>query len=72
MMGSMTSKNTQAISNVKLLLALRMHEKNRLEKAIANQEMPIPALMSARHRLADLRRYDESDMRALERLRAEP
>jgi hypothetical protein len=68
----MTSNNTQAISNVILLLALRMREKNRLEKTIADQEMATPALMSARHRLADLRRYDESDMRALEKLRAEP
>jgi hypothetical protein len=67
----MKQNNARAIANLQMLIALRLDEKNDLEKMIAD-DFESPAHKSfARARLAELERDDASDLAELERLKAQ-
>lgn len=66
----MKQKNAQAITNLQMLIALRLDERNRLEKTIANDNESEANKSIARARLVELEWDDVADLAELERLRA--
>ena len=60
----------QAITNLQMLIALRLDERNRLEKFIVNDNELEANKSIARARLVELERDDVADLAELERLRA--
>lgn len=67
----MKQNKGHAIRNLQMLIALRLYEKNLLEKIIADDYESPPQKSFARARLAELERDDTSDLAELERLKAE-
>jgi hypothetical protein len=65
----MTQKNAQAIANLQMLIALRLDEKNRLEKIIASEDESGADKSIARAKLAELEWDDADDLAELERLK---
>jgi hypothetical protein len=65
----MTHNNAQAIANIQMLKALRLDERNRLEKIIANDYESSANKSIARARLTELERHDVADLAELERLK---
>ena len=66
----MKQKNGQAITNLQMLIALRLDERIRLEKIIVNDNELEANKSIARARLVELERDDVADLAELERLRA--
>jgi anti-sigma-K factor RskA len=67
----MKQKNIKAIANLQMLIALRLDEKNRLEKIIANEDESAADKSITRARLAALERDDAADLAELVRLKAD-
>jgi hypothetical protein len=67
----MKQNNAQAITNLQMLIAWRLQEKDNLEKVIANDYESTARKSFARARLAELERDDDADWAEVERLNAE-
>lgn len=67
----MKMKNAKAIANLQMLIAMRLDEKNRLEKIIANEDESAADKSIARARLAALERDDAVDLTELVRLKVD-
>jgi len=67
----MKQNNAQAITNLQMLIAWRLQEKDNLEKVIANDYESTARKSVARARLAELERDDDADWAEVERLNAE-
>jgi hypothetical protein len=65
----MKQNNSQAIASLQMLMALRLDEKNRLERIIANENESAANKSIARARLTELERDDVADLAELRRLK---
>ncbi len=66
----MKQKNDQAIAILQMLITVRLDEKRRLEKIIADDYGSGADKSIARAKLAELERDDVADLAELERLKA--